>query len=114
MSDNENDNEKPAHDPAVVLDRRRGLKAQQETDVRRRQSAVRADQDALREGQASLEKHLFGGPAATWLQAAEKAGYLLRRFAATGEGQDPRYQQMIEEALNDLLRLSGTTKGSGS
>jgi hypothetical protein len=114
VSGNENDNEQRAQDLAVVLDERRGLKAQHETDARRQQSAVRADQDALREGQASLEKYLFGGPAVTWLQAADKASYLLRRFAATGEGQDPRYTQLIEETLDDLLRLSENAKEPGT
>ena len=110
MSESENDNDKPPIDPTVVLDEHRGLRARRDTDARRQQTAVRADQDAVREGQASLEKVLFAGPAATWPQAAEKVSYLLRLFAATGEAQDPRYKQLIEDALDDLERLSGNTK----
>ena len=104
MSKNDND-EKPSRDPTVILDEHRGLKARFETDVRRRQSAVRADQNALRQGHAELEKQLFAGPATGWPQAAEKARYLLRRFAATGEAQDPRYQKLIRDTLEDLERL---------
>lgn len=109
MSGNENDNDRPFQDRTVKLDEHRGLKARQDTDARRQKSAVRADQDAVREEQASLEKHLFAGPATTWLQAADKAGYLLRLFAATGEAQDPRYKQLIEDVLADLERLSAST-----
>ena len=78
------------------------MSAQKETDARRHQSGVQADQEALRQGQAALEKHLFSGPAATFADAAEKAVYLLGLFAATGEGQDPRYKQLIEDTLADL------------
>jgi hypothetical protein len=108
----ENDNDKTTNDPAVVLDEHRGLKARQDADVRRRRSEVRADQDALRENQAALEKHLFAAPATTWPQAAEKACYLLRLFAATGEAQDPRYKQLIEDVMQDLQRLAADTKES--
>ena len=123
----ENDNERPSHqpaekprvvvvpavepavEPAVQLDEHRGMTAQKETDARRYQSGVQADQEALRQGQASLEKQLFSGPAAGWIEAADKAVYLLRLFAATGEAQDPRYRQLIEATLEDLQRLAGTT-----
>ena len=91
--------------PTVVLDEHRGMTAQKETDARRLESDVRADQEAVRQGQESLEKHLFAEPAATWGQAAEKAAYLLRLFAATGEAQDPRYKQLIEDTIEDLKRL---------
>lgn len=97
-----NDNLKPA----VKLDEHRGLNAQKDTDARRHQSGVRADQEAVRQGQELLEKHLFAGPAATWGAAAEKSAYLLRLFAATGDGQDPRYKQLIDDTLADLQRLA--------
>jgi hypothetical protein len=105
-----NDNDNPTDDPTVTLDEHRGMRARQDTDARRQQSAVRADQDAIRERQASLENHMFAGPATSWLQAAEKASYLLRLFAATGEAQDPRYKQLIEDSLADFQRLSASTK----
>jgi hypothetical protein len=116
----ENDNErgdrkraeqpKPAVAPAVVLDEHRGMTAQKETDARREQSDVQADQQARRQDQVSLEKFLFSGSAMSWPEAAEKIAYLLRLFAATGEAQDPRYKQLIEDTLSDIERLSrGTT-----
>ncbi len=108
QDDNDNDNVKGVEDPTISLDAHRGQRAQKETDRRRNRSAVRADQDALRSQQESLEKHLFAGPAATWHQAAEKAGYLLRLFAATAEARDPRYKQLIEDVLLDLKRLADT------
>lgn len=98
----ENDNQKPT----VNLDEHRGLAAQRDTDARRHQSDVRADQEAVRSGQQLLEKHLFAGPAGTWTEAAEKSAYLLRLFAATGEAQDPRYRQLIEDTIADLQRLA--------
>jgi hypothetical protein len=110
VSESENDNDKPSHDPTVMLDEHRGLKGRRDTDVRRQKTAVRADQDAIREQQASLEKYLFAGPATTWSEAARKADYLLRLFAATGEAQDPRYKQLIEDALADFQRLSASAK----
>jgi hypothetical protein len=106
MSDGKNDNANPDSDPAVDLDAHRGLKGRKETAQRRQRSDVRADQNAVRDSQASLEKHLFAGPATTWLQAAEKTGYLLRLFAQTADAQDPRYKKLIAEALDDLTRLA--------
>jgi hypothetical protein len=41
---------------------------------------------------------------------AEKVSYLLRLFAATGEGRDPRYRQLIEDSLRDLRRLTDDAK----
>jgi hypothetical protein len=104
--ENDNDNANAAQDPAISLDAHRGLRAQRETDRRRNKSAVSADQSAIRERQASLEKFLFAGPATSWQQAADKACYLLRLFATTGEGRDPRYRQLIEDALQDFQRLA--------
>jgi hypothetical protein len=98
----ENDNQKPT----VKLDEHRGLTAQRDTDARRHQSDVRADQETVRQEHQLLEKNLFAGPAATWAEAAEKSTYLLRLFAATGEAQDPRYKQLIENTIADLQRLA--------
>jgi len=106
---NDNDKQQAAGGPTLVLDEHRGMTAQKEIESRRQQSAVRADQDALRESQTALEKHLFARPAATWPEAVEKAAYLLRLFAATGDAQDPRYKQMIADALQDLQRLDADT-----
>jgi hypothetical protein len=93
--------------PPVVLDEHRGIAAQKATDERRHSSEVEADQESLRQRQAELEKFMFAAPAASWPEAAERAMYLLRRFASTPEGQDPRYKKMIADALDDFRRLVG-------
>ena len=98
----ENDNQKPP----VLLDAHRGMAAQKATDIRRHESSVRADQESLRLGQSELEKHLFAGPATNWEQVAEKAVYVARLFAATPEGQDPRYKLLIEAVLEDFHRVT--------
>jgi hypothetical protein len=108
--ESDNDNAKAAQEPAINLDAHRGMRAQRETDRRRHRSAARADQDAVRANQASLERQLFAGPATDWPQVAEKVSYLLRLFAATGEGRDPRYRQLIEDSLRDLRRLTDDAK----
>jgi hypothetical protein len=89
----------------VVLDEHRGMASQKETDARRHLSEVEADQLAVRESQAELEKFLFAAPAKSWTEAASKALYLLRLFAATAHVRDPRIQRLIEDATADLNRL---------
>ncbi len=49
---------------------------------------------------------LFAQAAGTWPEAAEKAKYLLRLFAATAEGDDPRCRQLIDAVLEDFRRLA--------
>lgn len=115
----ENDNEKsagklPDELPMVSLDEHRGMRAQKETDARRHQIGVQADQEALRLSQAALEQNLFRGPSETWSDAAEKAAYLLHLFAATGEAQDPRYKRLIEETIADLRQMARSPTNPGS
>ena len=102
----DNDNETP-----VVLDEHRGKASQKETDARRHRSEVEADQAALQRGRVELEKVLFSAPAADWPDAAQKALYLLRLFAATPDARDPRLKHLIEDATADLNRLIGGIAG---
>ena len=95
------------NDP-VVLDEHRGMMAQKATEIRRHLAAVEAQQVALRQRQAELEKFLLAAPAATWEDAAEKARYLITLFAATAAGRDPRRQKIIAAVLDDFRRLSGS------
>jgi hypothetical protein len=97
--------------PPVILDAHRGMASQKETDARRHRSDVEADQAALERNQAELEKFLFAAPAADWPDAAQKALYLLRLFAATPNARDPRLKQLIENATADLNRLIGGNVG---
>jgi hypothetical protein len=94
------------HD-AIVLDEHRGMAAQQATEVRRRLAEVAADQAALRDRRTELEKFLLTAPASTWLEAAEKARYLIGLFAATSGARDPRRKKLIAAVLDDFSRLSG-------
>lgn len=90
----------------VELDEHRGTAARKETDSRRlRLRRFQADQEALRRQQEELERHLMAAPAETWPEAAAKAEYLIRLFAATPEARDQRRQQLVAHALDDLARL---------
>lgn len=93
-------------DKPINLDEHRGMTAQKDTEIRRDQQEVQADQAALRARQEELETLLLAAPAVTWLEAAAKARYLIELFAATPDAQDPRRQKLIAGALEDLARLS--------
>lgn len=95
-------------DRPVTLDRHRGMAAQKATEVRRLLAEVEADQNALRERRDELEAQLIAAPAASWTEAAEKARYLLKLFAATPVAQDPRRQRLIASVLDDFTRLTET------
>jgi hypothetical protein len=94
------------HDP-IVLDEHRGMAAQQATEIRRRLAEVEADQATLRERRTELEKFLVAAPASNWLEAAEKARYLIGLFATTAMAQDPRRRKLVAGVLDDFRRLSG-------
>jgi hypothetical protein len=98
--------------PPVLLDEHRGMASQKATEARRHRSDVEADQVSLRDSQAELEKFLFAAPATSWTEAAKKALYLLRLFAATSDARDPRIKQLIEDATADLNRLCGGERNS--
>jgi hypothetical protein len=93
-------------DKAIELDAHRGMMAQKATELRRLLAGVEADERALRLRQEELEAHLLAAPAANWGEAAEKVRYLLKLFAATPAGQDPRRQTLIAHVLDDFARLS--------
>lgn len=91
--------------PTIDLDQHRGMAAQKATELRRLVAEVGADAKALRERQDELETQLAAAPAETWLDAAEKARYLLGLFATTPAAQDPRRQTLIANVLDDFRRL---------
>jgi hypothetical protein len=93
-------------DKAIELDAHRGMMAQKATELRRLLAEVEADERALRLRQEELEAHLLSAPAANWSEAAEKVRYLLKLFAATPAGQDPRRRTLIVHVLDDFARLS--------
>jgi prolyl-tRNA editing enzyme YbaK/EbsC (Cys-tRNA(Pro) deacylase) len=93
-------------DDPVKLDQHRGMAAQKATELRRLLAEVEADQKSLRTRQDELETHLLAKPAEDWQEAAEKAHYLLTRFATTLAADDPRTQKLIAAVLEDFRRLS--------
>jgi hypothetical protein len=90
----------------IDLDQHRGMAAQKATQLRRLLANVEANEKALRVRQGELEAHLLAAPAANWPDAAEKARYLLKIFAASASAQDPRRQKLIAAVLRDFERLS--------
>jgi hypothetical protein len=100
-------------DRPITLDHHRGMAAQKATDIRRLMAEVEANEKSLRDRQEELETQLVAAPAATWLEAADKARYLLGLFASTAIAQDPRRKMLIANVLEDFVRLS-TTRGGDS
>jgi hypothetical protein len=94
-------------DRTIDLDQHRGMAAQKATEIRRLLAEVEANERALRLRQDDLEAQLVAAPASSWLEAAEKARYLLTLFAATPAAQDPRRQKLIAAVLDDFARLCG-------
>jgi hypothetical protein len=94
-------------DDPIVLDQHRGMAAQKATEIRRRLTEVKADQAALRERMAELERVLAAAPVQTWPEVAEKARYLIELFATTPAAEDPRRRRLIRSVLDDFRRLSG-------
>jgi hypothetical protein len=60
----------------------------------------------LRDRQEAFERQAVAGPSTSWAEAADRARYLIRLFAATPEARDPRRQELIAKVLDDLARLS--------
>jgi hypothetical protein len=94
------------HEP-IVLDEQRGMAAQQATEIRRRLAEVEGDQAALRQRRTELEKFLLAAAASTWLEAADKARYLISLLATTSLAREPRRQKFMASALDDFSRLAG-------
>lgn len=97
------------NDAPVDLDKRRGMAAQKETEIRRSLSGVRADQAALELRQREFEESLESTAAASQQEAATKAIYLLKLFGATQEGQAPLRARLIARSLEELNRLFGAS-----
>ena len=89
----------------IDLDQHRGMAAQKATELRRLMADVEANEKTLRSRQDELEAHMLAAPARDWLDAAEKARYLLNLFAASLAAQDPRRQKLIAAVLDDFERL---------
>jgi len=82
------------------------MAAQKATEVRRLLAEVTADQKALHYRQDELEAQLIAAPGTSCAEAAEKARYLLKLFAATPVAQDPCGQRLVASVLTDFTRLT--------
>ena len=89
----------------IDLDQRRGIIAQKATDSRRLMTQVEANERQLRERREELEAHLIAAPATSWAEAAEKARYVIRLYAATLGAGDSQRRALIEAVLDDFARL---------
>ena len=96
-------------DRTIDLDQRRGLASQHATELRRLVSDVEANEEALRKRQEEVERQLLARPAESWLEAADKARYLLGRYAATSTGGDARTRTLIAAVLQDFDRLTAAS-----
>ncbi|MFZ0836531.1 MAG: hypothetical protein WAM77_03670 [Xanthobacteraceae bacterium] len=96
-------------DRTIDLDGHRGMVAQKATDQRRMLAEVEANELNLRLQRDELEAQLLAEPAANWPEAAEKARYLLKLFAGTPAGEDPRRRRLIAAVLADFERLLSRT-----
>jgi hypothetical protein len=65
----------------------------------RRLLALKADQEAL-------EAQLVGSPANNWLEASERASYLIGLLATTSTARNARRKKLIANVLSDLSRLA--------
>lgn len=96
-------------DRTIDLDQRRGTASQHATELRRLLSDVEANDAILRRGRDEVERQLLARPAESWLEAADKARYLLGRYAATSTGGDARTRTLIAAVLQDFDRLTAAS-----
>jgi hypothetical protein len=88
------------------LDSQRGMAAQKATDIRRVLAEVETHARELRERRAEIEQHLLSFPAASWPEAAAKARYVLKLYAAGLPLEDTRHRDLVAAILEDFARLT--------
>jgi hypothetical protein len=93
-------------DKPLDLDRHRGMAAQKATDIRRVLADVESNARDLRDRQAAVESQLLSAPAASWLEAAAKARYVLTSYAAGLPAHDTHHRDLVTAVLADFDRLS--------
>jgi hypothetical protein len=94
------------NDNPVDLDSHRGMAAQKATDLRRILGDVEANAKLLRDHQGVVELQLLAVPAASWIEAAAKARYVLNLYAAQLAPTDSHHRDLVAAVLTDLARLS--------
>jgi hypothetical protein len=96
-------------DKPLDLDKHRGMAAQKATDIRRALAEVENNARDLRERQGVLENQLLSVPAASWLEAAAKARYVLNLYAAGLAPTDAHHRDLIAAVFADFARLSNAS-----
>ena len=95
------------NDNPVELDRHRGMAAQKATDIRRILADVETNAKLLRDHQGAVEIQLLAVPAASWIEAAAKARYVLNLYAARLAPADTHHHDLVAAVLADFARLAG-------
>jgi len=93
-------------DEPLDLDSHRGMAAQKATDLRRALAEVETHARELRERRAEIEHHLLSSPAGSWPEAAAKARYVLKLYAAGLAPEDTRHRDLVAAILEDFARLA--------
>jgi hypothetical protein len=93
-------------DFVITLDDHRAKPAHQMSKVHRLLVELITNRHVMRQSQRELEAELMAAPAHSWSEAADKARYLLKVFAATPMAQASRRQKLIASVLEDFARLS--------
>jgi hypothetical protein len=93
-------------DEPLDLDSHRGMAAQKATDLRRALAEVETHARELRKRRADIENHLLSSPAASWPEAATKARYILKLYAAALAPEDTRHRDLVAAILEDFDRLT--------
>ena len=93
-------------DIPVELDKHRGMAAQKATGIRRFLADVETSAKALRDHQGVVESHLLTTPATSWIEAADKARYVLNLYAAGLAPADTHHHDLVAAVLADFTRLS--------
>jgi hypothetical protein len=94
------------NDKPLDLDKHRGMAAQKATDIRRILAEVENNARNLRDRQEVLESQLRTVPAASWLEAAAKARYVLNLYVAALAPTDAHHRDLVDAVLADFARLS--------
>lgn len=98
-------------DNPITLDEHRGMAAQKATEWRRRlSSGAEANRSALRSQQLELDRILAAAPAASWVEAAENARFLISLLSGSPSTLDRRNRHLVERVLEDFERLSRETR----
>jgi hypothetical protein len=93
-------------DETLDLDSHRGMAAQKATDIRRALAEVETHARELRARRAAVEAHLLSAPAASWPEAAAKAGYVLELYAEGLPPEDTMHRDLVAAILKDFARLT--------